>query len=94
MGLSKIVRVVSASRLGCKTQTRLTCEVADTLESTLGPRNVGVAFRATDLCMTVQGAASPRPSTVTTAMRGLLQDDPAIRDQFTRLTTASARTSN
>ena len=93
VGLSKIVRVVEHFSRGLQTPgasyVRGGRHARERARSTRRRRGV----RATHLCMTAQGAAS-RPSTVTTAMRGLLQDDPAIRDEFTRVTRASARTSN
>jgi GTP cyclohydrolase IA len=92
VGLSKLVRVVEHFASGLQTQERLTSEVVDALHSALDPRGAGVKLEATHLCMALRGVNASGTSTVTTAMRGLLRDDPATRSEFSRLTRASSRT--
>ena len=87
-GLSKLARLVEHCSRGLQTQERLTTEVADALDERLAPRGVGVAIEATHLCMSIRGVEAPGATTVTTAVRGAVRDDPSTRAEFTRLTTA------
>jgi GTP cyclohydrolase I len=96
VGLSKIVRVVEHVSRGLKTQARLTTEVADVLQDALDPLGVGVVVTAAHPCMDLGAPVRSRngsmgPATVTTAMRGLLSDDPATRDEFVRQASGPAR---
>jgi GTP cyclohydrolase IA len=88
VGLSKLARLVEHCSRGLQTQERLTTEVADALDERLAPRGVGVAIEATHLCMSIRGVEAPGATTVTTAVRGAVRDDPSTRAEFTRLTTA------
>ena len=88
VGLSKLARLVEHCSRGLQTQERLTTEVADALDEHLAPRGVGVAIEATHLCMSIRGVEAPGATTVTTAVRGAVRDDPSTRAEFTRLTTA------
>jgi GTP cyclohydrolase IA len=80
-GLSKIARVVDliAKRPGL--QERITTEVADTLEKALSPRGVIVIIEAEHYCMTMRGVRKPGAVTVTSAVRGLMRDDPRTRSE-------------
>jgi GTP cyclohydrolase I len=89
VGLSKLVRVVEHFSRGLQTQERLTTQVADALQTALDPRGVGVTMEATHLCMTLRGVNASGATTVTTALRGLLRDDAAMRSEFKRLTSTS-----
>jgi GTP cyclohydrolase I len=67
-----------------QTQERLTTQVADALQEALDARGVGVAMEATHMCMAARGVRS-NPTTLTTATRGRLRDDPAARAEFLQL---------
>ena len=60
-------------------QERITAEVADALEKALQPRGVIVIIEAEHLCMTMRGVRKPGAVTVTSAVRGLMRDDPRTR---------------
>jgi GTP cyclohydrolase I len=94
VGLSKVVRVVDNLSRALQTQSRLTTEVADALQAVLDPRGVGVVMKATHLCMAARSAEPSGATTVTTALRGILHDDPTNRDAFIRLTSPSAGARN
>jgi GTP cyclohydrolase IA len=68
-----------------QTQERLTSQVAGWLQERLGPRGVGVVVEAEHLCMTVRGVQAPGVRTVTSALRGLVRDDPRTRAEFLAL---------
>jgi GTP cyclohydrolase I len=67
-------------------QERLTVQIADWLEDQLSPRGVGVVMDAEHFCMTLRGVQKPGARTVTSALRGLVRDDPRTRAEFLTLT--------
>lgn len=82
VGLSKLARVVEHHARDLQVQERLTVRIADDIERELGARGVGVVLRAEHLCMSIRGVRSDGASTVTSAFRGAVADDAALRDQF------------
>ena len=85
IGLSKIGRVVDLFARDLQIQERLTAQVADWLEENLAPRGVGVIAEAEHLCMSLRGVQKPGATTVTSALRGLVKDDPRTRQEFLSL---------
>jgi len=67
-------------------QERLTTQVADWLERELAPKGVGVVIEAEHLCMSLRGVQKHGATTVTSALRGLVRDDPRTRHEFLELT--------
>jgi GTP cyclohydrolase IA len=82
VGISKLARVVEAFSRDLQLQERLTVQIADWLEQELEPRGVGVVVSAEHMCMTIRGVRKPGARTVTSALRGLLRDDPRTRQEF------------
>ncbi|MDP9070649.1 MAG: GTP cyclohydrolase I FolE [Actinomycetota bacterium] len=78
-GLSKLVRLVDCYARRPQVQERLTTQVADTLERVLVPRGVLVVIEAEHLCMSMRGVRRPGALTVTSAVRGLVREDPRTR---------------
>jgi GTP cyclohydrolase I len=78
-GLSKLARLVDVVSRRPMMQERLTTTVADVLERTLEPRGVVVVIEAEHLCMTMRGVRKPGARTVTSAVRGIIRDNPATR---------------
>ena len=85
VGLSKLGRVVDMFAHDLQVQERLTTQVAEWLEATLQPRGVGVVVEAEHLCMSLRGVQKPGSRTVTSALRGLVKDDPRTRNEFLSL---------
>jgi GTP cyclohydrolase IA len=85
VGLSKLARIVEHLARRPQVQERLTHQVADALDEGLAPRGVGVALDATHLCMSLRGVCIDGARTRTTAVRGVIRDDPATRSEFTTL---------
>lgn len=77
VGLSKLARVVDGFARRPQVQERLTAQIADALVEHLDPRGVIVMLECEHLCMTIRGAQKPNARTITTAVRGELQDYPA-----------------
>ena len=57
----------------------------------LAPKGVGVVIEAEHLCMSLRGVQKQGATTVTSALHGLVRDDPRTRQEFLALT---GRTSN
>jgi len=85
VGLSKLPRVVDCFARRLQVQERLTEQVADALSSALSPKGVGVVIEARHLCMESRGICKPGSITVTSALRGVLMDEPDTRAEFLSL---------
>jgi GTP cyclohydrolase I len=86
LGLSKLARVVELFARGLQVQERLTKQVADWLQAHLDPKGVGVVLEAEHLCMSIRGVQADGSHTVTSALHGLLREDPSTRAEFFTLT--------
>ena len=85
VGLSKLPRVVDVFARRLQVQERLTEQVALALTDALQPLGVGVVVEAYHMCMMMRGVQKQNSSTITSAMRGVVRDDPKTRDEFLRL---------
>ena len=92
VGLSKLARVVDYFARRLQVQERLTCQVADWLHEHLDPTGVGVVVEAEHTCMSLRGVHKPGARTVTSALRGLVRDDPRTRQEFVALAMSSPLT--
>jgi GTP cyclohydrolase I len=93
VGLSKLGRVVDMFAHDLQVQERLTTQVADWLEEVLEPRGAGVIVEAEHLCMSMRGVQKPGSRTVTSALRGLIKEDPRTRQEFLSLIRDTPRAS-
>jgi len=82
LGLSKLARVVELFARDLQVQERLTKQVADWLQEHLEPKGVGVVIEAEHLCMSLRGVQARGSTTVTSALHGLLRDQPSSRAEF------------
>jgi GTP cyclohydrolase I len=82
LGLSKLARVVELFARDLQVQERLTKQVADWLQDQLDPMGVGVVLEAEHLCMCLRGVQAAGSRTVTSALHGLLREDPRSRAEF------------
>jgi GTP cyclohydrolase IA len=85
IGLSKLARVVDLFSRRLQVQERLTTRIANWLEQQLEPRGVGVVLEAEHMCMSLRGVQKPGALTVTSALHGLVRDDPRTRQEFLAL---------
>ncbi len=88
LGLSKVARVVHHCARRLQVQERLTRQIADWLVEYLDPAGVGVLMSAEHTCMTLRGVGAVGSRTTTSALRGVLLDDPAARAEFMSLAMA------
>lgn len=80
-GLSKLARLVDGFSKRPQVQERLTTQVADCIQAVLEPRGVLVVVEAEHLCMAMRGVRKPGATTVTSAVRGLMRDSVAARNE-------------
>jgi GTP cyclohydrolase I len=85
IGLSKIARVVEHFARSLQLQERLTTQVAAWLQERLRPKGVGVVLEAEHLCMSLRGVEKVGARTRTSALHGLVRDDPRTRQEFLAL---------
>jgi GTP cyclohydrolase I len=85
IGLSKLARVVELFARDLQLQERLTMQIATCLEDELAPKGVGVVIEAEHMCMSLRGVQKAGTRTTTSALLGLLRDDPRTRAEFLSL---------
>ncbi len=86
LGISKLARVVDLFAHELQLQERLTVQIAGLLQRELQPKGVGVVIEAEHLCMSLRGVQKPGTKTITSALHGLVRDDPRTREEFLSLT--------
>jgi GTP cyclohydrolase I len=85
LGLSKLARVVDHFSRRLQVQERLTAQVANFIAETVQPKGVGVVLEAEHLCMSLRGVRAGGSTTVTSALEGVVRDDPRTRAEFLSL---------
>jgi GTP cyclohydrolase I len=90
IGLSKHGRVVELFARDLQIQERMTTQIARWLDDELQPKGVGVVLEAEHLCMSLRGVQKAGTRTVTSALHGLIRDDPRTRQEFLALTKDTA----
>src|SRR3954467_6188169 len=85
VGISKLARVVDHFARDLQVQERLTTQIAGWFESELAPKGIGVVLEAEHTCMSLRGVTKPGTRTVTSALKGLVRDDPRTRQEFLHL---------
>ncbi|MCP3763202.1 GTP cyclohydrolase I FolE [Domibacillus sp. A3M-37] len=88
-GLSKLARAVESVARRPQLQERITSEVADSIMDMLQPHGVMVIVQAEHMCMAMRGVKKPGAKTVTTAARGLYQNDAQLRTELLSLIRSS-----
>jgi GTP cyclohydrolase IA len=78
-GLSKLARTVDVFARRLQMQERLTAQVADALVEHLDPRGVAVVVEAEHSCLRMRGARKEEARMLTTAFRGAVEHDRALR---------------
>lgn len=94
VGLSKLVRLVDIFARRLQVQERLTNQIADSLQSHLAPRAVGVILECRHACMESRGVHARGTVTTTSALRGAIKTEPAMRNEFMQLVINASSTKN
>jgi len=82
VGLSKLSRLVDLHSRRLQVQERLTNDIAEDLWKHLQPLGVGVIIKARHMCMESRGLCQQGHHTITSALRGVLKDQPEARAEF------------
>ena len=82
VGLSKLVRAVEHFARRPQVQERLTAQIADLITHALEPKGVAVVLEATHTCMTLRGVRKPGSVMTTSAMRGVIRENLATRNEI------------
>lgn len=85
VGLSKIPRIVDAFARRLQVQERLTVQIAETLNTKLNAKGVGVVIEARHLCMMMRGVEKQNTVAVTSSMLGEFRSQPQTRLEFLKL---------
>ena len=79
LGLSKLARIVDAYARRPQVQERMTTQIAELLVSRLEVMGCAVILEAVHTCVTCRGVRKPGSVMVTSALRGVVKDDPSTR---------------
>ena len=82
VGLSKIPRLVDIYSKRLQVQERLTNQIANAIDENLKPVGVAVVIECRHMCMESRGIQRIGCTTVTSALRGGMKNDPAARAEF------------
>ncbi len=85
IGISKLPRIVETFSRRMQNQERLTTQIAETLNSLLKPKGVGVVVKAKHLCMMARGVEKQNTQMITSSCTGLFKNNAKTRNEFLRL---------
>jgi GTP cyclohydrolase I len=85
VGLSKLARAAQYCSRGLQVQERLTVQLVDWIMDKLKPLGAGVVVEASHLCMSLRGVKAVGATTTTSALRGIVREDPRTRAEFLSL---------
>ena len=85
IGLSKLPRLVEIFARRMQNQERLTTQVAQSLDSLLHPKGVGVIVEAKHFCMMARGIEKQNSKATTSALTGLFKTNLNTRAEFLKL---------
>ena len=86
VGLSKLVRIVDRICTSRPSVQETLCEeIADTIDDYLEPRGVMAVIKAEHGCISCRGVKAPAVGTITSSVRGVFRDVPALRSEFLSL---------
>ena len=82
VGVSKIVKVVTAFAKRLQVQEKLTKQIAECIYEELQPRGVAVVLEAQHECMTTRGVYKKDISMVSSTLLGCFETDEGLRREF------------
>lgn len=86
IGLSKVARIADMVGKRMQLQERIGMDIADVLQKVLGTEDIIVVVEGEHACMAARGIKKPGTRTRTSALRGIFQNDAALRAEFYNLT--------
>lgn len=85
LGISKLARLVYSCTRGFPLQEAATKNIADRLYEEVEPKGVMVVIEAVHTCMSLRGAKATGASATTSAVRGVMRDVAAAREEVLSL---------
>lgn len=85
IGISKLARLVDCFSKRMQIQERMTSQIADTIMQELDALGVIVVCEGVHFCMRSRGVKKQDASMVTSAVRGIFQENAAARQEFLSL---------
>ena len=82
IGLSKFNRMVDWVASRPQIQEEMTEQIADMIEQETEAKGVAVIVKAEHFCMTARGVKEHESDMVTSVVRGIFRDEPAIKAEF------------
>lgn len=82
VGLSKLSRILDIFARRLQVQERLTNQIVDTLMTELDALGAGCIIKARHMCMESRGVCQQGHYTTTSALRGVMKDQPDTRNEF------------
>lgn len=82
IGLSKIPRIVNMFARRLQVQENLTQQICDELTRILKPQGVACVIEGYHMCMMMRGIQVQSSRMITTALRGIFQNNPPTRQEF------------
>jgi len=79
LGLSKLARIVELYARRPQLQENMGSQIADLLEREAKAQGVAVVIEAEHMCMSMRGVKKNGSKAITTALRGKIKTDPALR---------------
>ncbi|MEE9337778.1 MAG: GTP cyclohydrolase I FolE [Methylococcaceae bacterium] len=85
VGLSKLARIVDMYARRLQIQEKLTKQIADAVEISIGAKGVAVVVEAKHLCMMMRGVEKQNSVMTTSVMTGIFREDRSTRMEFLNL---------
>ena len=85
LGLSKLARIVDMNARRLQIQEKLTKQIADAVEISIGAKGVAVVVEAKHLCMMMRGVEKQNSVMMTSVMTGIFREDRSTRVEFLNL---------
>ncbi|MCF6204395.1 MAG: GTP cyclohydrolase I FolE [Methylococcaceae bacterium] len=85
VGLSKLARIVDMYARRLQIQEKLTKQIADAVEISIGAKGVAVVVEAKHLCMMMRGVEKQNSVMTTSVMTGIFREDRSTRLEFLNL---------
>jgi GTP cyclohydrolase I len=82
IGASKLARLVDCFAKRLQLQERMTMEIANTLQSILNPKGVGVYVSAEHFCISHRGVKKTDSQFITRCFCGILRENQNLRREF------------
>lgn len=86
IGLSKLARIVNSFARRLQVQERMTAQICQLLADAMPTDGVIVSCKGEHLCMKMRGVEKQNSATTTIEYNGQFETNPALREEFLRLT--------